>query len=85
LNEALFEHINKVQYTSFSTAGPLHYCALYLHRALKLPHVCDYTTELCRQEVEVPQNHENAKVRNIAQVEAQHTKYKRLKLGDSEA
>jgi len=39
----------------------------------------NYTTVLCRQEVEVIRNYENAKVHNIAQVEAQHTEYKRLK------
>ena len=35
--------------------------------------VDNYTTELCREEVEVIRNHENAKVHNIAQGEAQHT------------
>jgi len=33
----------------------------------------NYTAELCRQEVEVIRNHENSKVHNMAQVEAQHT------------
>jgi len=43
------------------------------------------TTQLCRQQVEVTQNHENATVRNIGQSEAMHRKYKRLKLGGGRA
>jgi hypothetical protein len=52
-----------------------------LHKAFNLPYVYDYTTKLCRQQAEVIQNHENEHVQrqNLAQ------KYKRLKLGDSQA
>jgi hypothetical protein len=44
-----------------------------------IPHVYDYITKSCRQQAEIIQNHEN--VRYIGQGEAQHRKYKRLKLG----
>jgi hypothetical protein len=43
-----------------------------LHMAFQVPYVCDYIIELCRQQAEVIQNHENAIVRNIGRVEAQH-------------
>jgi hypothetical protein len=52
-----------------------------LHKAFNIPYIRDYITTLCRQQAEVIQNHENANVRNIGQGEAQHGKYKRLKLG----
>jgi hypothetical protein len=37
------------------------------------------------QQAEIIQNHENAIIRNIRKGEAQHRKYKRLKLGGSQA
>jgi hypothetical protein len=58
-------------------------CDLYM--AFKLPYVSDYVTKLCRQQAEVIQNHEDSNVRNIGQGEAQHMKYKRLKLGGGQA
>jgi hypothetical protein len=45
------------------------------------PSIYDYITKLSRQQAEVIQNHENVNVRNIGQGEAQHRKYKRLKVG----
>jgi hypothetical protein len=45
----------------------------------------DYITKLCRQQAEVIQNRDNENCRNIGQGEAQHRKYKRLKLGDIQA
>jgi hypothetical protein len=55
----------------------------------KLPYILvyDYTciTKLCRQQVEVIQNHENENVRNIGEGEARHRKHKRLKLGGGKA
>jgi hypothetical protein len=36
---------------------------------------------MCRKQAEIIQNHENNHVRGIAQGEARHRKYKRLKLG----
>jgi hypothetical protein len=47
--------------------------------------IYDYITKLCRQQAEVLQNHENANVRNIAQVEPRHRKFKELKLGGGQA
>jgi hypothetical protein len=52
-----------------------------LHMAFKIPYVYDFITKLCRRQAEVIQNHDNENVCNIGQVEAQHRKYKRLKLG----
>jgi hypothetical protein len=56
-----------------------------LHVAFKIPYVYEFITKLCRQQVEVIQNHQNPNVRNIGQGEAQHRKYKRLKLGGGQA
>jgi hypothetical protein len=52
-----------------------------MHMAFKLPYVYDYITKLCKQKVEVIQNHENEHVCSIGQYEARHRKYKRLKFG----
>jgi hypothetical protein len=49
--------------------------------AFEIPYVYDYITKLFRKQTEVIQNHENENVRYIGQGEAQHRKYKRLKLG----
>jgi hypothetical protein len=56
-----------------------------LDAAVKIPYVYDFITKLCRQQSEVIQNHANPNVRNIGQGEAQHKKYKRLKLGGGQA
>jgi hypothetical protein len=53
--------------------------------AFQIPSVYDYITKLCRQQAEVIQNHVNENVCNIGQGEAHHRKYKRLKLGGSQA
>jgi hypothetical protein len=53
--------------------------------AFKLSYIYDYITKLCGQQAEVIQNHENANIRNIGQGEAQHRKYKGLKLGSSQS
>jgi hypothetical protein len=53
--------------------------------AFKLPYVYDYTTKVCRQQAKVIQNHEYANVCDNGQVKAQNRKYKRLKLGGSQA
>jgi hypothetical protein len=47
--------------------------------------VYDYITKLCRQQAQVIQNDENIHVRNIGQSEAEHRKYKGLKLGGGQA
>jgi hypothetical protein len=46
-----------------------------LHKALKIPYICDYVTKLCRQQAEVIQNHENINVRDIGKGEARLRKY----------
>jgi hypothetical protein len=56
-----------------------------LHLAFHIPYVYDYIMKLCRQQAEVIQNHSNENVRNIGQGEANHRKYKRLKLGGGQA
>jgi hypothetical protein len=56
-----------------------------LHLAFQIPYVYDYITKLCRQQVEVIQNHDNENVLSIGQGEAPHRKYKRLKLGGGQA
>jgi hypothetical protein len=53
-----------------------------MHTAFHMPYVYHYITKSCRQQAEVVQNHENENVRYVGQDEAQHRKYKRLKLGD---
>jgi hypothetical protein len=52
-----------------------------MHVAFHIPYVYDYITKLCRKQAEVIQNHENEHVCYTGQGEAQHRKYKRLKLG----
>jgi hypothetical protein len=44
-------------------------------------YVYDYIRKLCRKQAKVIQNHENESVHYTGQGEAQHRKYKRLKLG----
>jgi hypothetical protein len=44
-----------------------------------------YTSFGFKQRAEVIQSHQNVNVRNIGQGEAQHRKYKRLKLGGNQA
>jgi hypothetical protein len=52
-----------------------------LHTVFNLPYVYDYITELCRQQAEIMQNHENENVHSTRQDEARQIKYKRLKFG----
>jgi hypothetical protein len=56
-----------------------------LHMAFNILYVYDYITKLCRQQVEVIQNHDNENVCNIGQGDTRHIKYKRLKLGGGQA
>jgi hypothetical protein len=56
-----------------------------LHLAFQIPLVYNYKTKLCRQQPEVIQNNDNENFRTIGQGEGHHTKYKRLKLGGSQA
>jgi hypothetical protein len=52
-----------------------------MHVAFHILYLYDYITKSCRQQAEAIQNHKNENVRYIGQSEAQHRKYKRLKLG----
>jgi hypothetical protein len=48
---------------------------------IKIPYAYDFITKSYRPQTEDIQNHENENVCNIGKGEAQHRKYKRLKLG----
>jgi hypothetical protein len=57
-----------------------------LYMAFKLRiYIYNYITNLCRQQAEVIQNHENTNFRNIVQGEPRHRKYKRIELGGGQA
>jgi hypothetical protein len=59
--------------------------ALCMYMAFKIPYVYDYITKLCRMQAELILNHVNPNVCGIGQGGARHRKYKRLKLGSSQA
>jgi len=52
-----------------------------LYAAFKIPYIHNFVIKLCRQQSEGAQFHENVNVCNMVQREAQHRKYKRLRLG----
>jgi hypothetical protein len=54
-----------------------------LHMAFKIPY--DHITKLCSTQTEVTINNLNPNVHGTGQGEARHRKYKRLKLGGSQA
>jgi hypothetical protein len=61
-----------------------------VHTGARFPHgfqpsIYDYVTNVCRQQAEVIQNHENEHVRSIGQDKGRQRKHKRLKLGDGQA
>jgi hypothetical protein len=83
-------HLMKLQHLQnevLRTIGnyPRHTPVCDLHMALQIPFIYDYITKLYRQLAEVIQNHDNENVRNIGQGEAHRRKYKKLKLGGSQA
>jgi hypothetical protein len=55
------------------------------HTAFNLLYVYDYIRELCRQQAEVINNHENEHARGIGHGETRYRKYKRLKLSGGQA
>jgi hypothetical protein len=55
------------------------------HMAFQVLYIYDYIMKLCRQQEVVIQNNESEHVHDIRKGGAQHRKYKRLKLGCSEA
>jgi hypothetical protein len=72
--------LQRLQNKVFRTIGNYPRCTPVrdLHTAFRIPFVYDYITKLCRQQAEVPQNHDNENVSYIRQGEARHRKYKRL-------
>ena len=78
--------LQRLQNRVLRTIGnyPRHTPTHDLHMVFKIPCVYDFITELCRRQAKVIQNH-NENIRNIGQGEAQHRKYKRLKLGGGQA
>jgi hypothetical protein len=56
-----------------------------LHVVFKISYVYDFITNVCGQQAEVIQNHENANVCNIRHGRTMQTMYKRLKLGGGQA
>jgi hypothetical protein len=79
--------LQRLQNKVLRTIGSYRRCTRVrdLHLAFHIPYVYEYITKLCRQQVEVIQNHSNENVRNIGQGETNHRKYKRLKLGGGQA
>jgi hypothetical protein len=75
--------LQRLQNKILRTIGnfPKHTSVRDMHKAVHMPYVYDYITKSCRQQTEVIQNHENENVCYNGQGEAQHRKYKRLKLG----
>jgi hypothetical protein len=75
--------LERLQNNVLRTIGKFPRCTpvCELHMAFQVPCIYDYITEFCRQQADVIQNHENEDVCEIRTGEAQHTKYKRLKLG----
>jgi len=56
-----------------------------LHMAFKIPYLYDFVTKLCRRQATVILNQENVNVGSIGPGEAQHRKYKRIKLDGGQA
>jgi hypothetical protein len=53
--------------------------------AFKILYVYNIITKLCWHQAEVIQNHHNVNVHNIGEGEAQHRKYKTLKLSGGQS
>jgi hypothetical protein len=73
---------NKVVHTTGNF--PRRTLAHDIHVASQILYVYDYITKSYRQQAEVIQNNENENACYTGQGEAQHRKYKRLKLGGSQ-
>jgi hypothetical protein len=56
-----------------------------MHTEFQLPYVYYFITKIYRKQAEVIQSQDNEIVRNIGSGEAQHRKYKRLKLAGGQA
>jgi hypothetical protein len=79
--------LQRLQNKVLRTNGKLHRRTLIrdLHTAFKIPYLHDLVTKLCRQQATIMINHETIKISNTDQGHAQHTKYKRLKLGGGQS
>jgi hypothetical protein len=80
-------HILKLQNRVLRPIGKLdRYTPVHeLHVAFKIPYVHICVTKLCRSRAELILNHVNPNIHATGQGEARHRKYKRLKLGGSQA
>jgi hypothetical protein len=56
-----------------------------LHTAFNLLYAYEYAIKLCRQQMKAIQNYENGYVCSMGRGEFRHRKYKKLKLGSSQA
>jgi hypothetical protein len=79
--------LQRLQNKVLRTTGnfPRHTPVCELHKAINIPYIYDYISELCRKQAKIIQNNENANIRNIGQGEPLHRKFKRLKFGGGQA
>jgi hypothetical protein len=61
--------LRRLQNKVLRTTGKFSRCTP-IHMAFQVPHIYDYITKLCKQQVEVIQNHETANVGNIGKGKA---------------
>jgi hypothetical protein len=75
--------LQRLQNKVLRTTGnfPRHTPVCELHKAFNIR----YIRKLCRKRAKIVQNHGNANVSNTGQGEPRHRKFKRLKLGGSQA
>jgi hypothetical protein len=52
-----------------------------MNMTFEIPYVYEYIPQLCRQQAQAVDNHENSYIRNIEQGKDQHRKYMRIQLG----
>jgi hypothetical protein len=79
--------LQRLQNQVLRTIGnfPRHMPVCELNKAFNIPYIYDYITKLCRKQAKIIQIHGNANVCNIGQGEPRHRKFKRIKLGGSQA
>jgi hypothetical protein len=85
--DAYLFKLQRLQNRNFLFMGNLDRSTLVreMHAAFIIPYMYYYITKLCKTQAEVIINHWNLIVYGTGQGEAMHRKYKRLKLGDSQA
>jgi hypothetical protein len=79
--------LQRLQNNVFRTTGkfPMRTLLCDLQLSNFRTYTYNYITKVCMQQAEVLQNHGNANVRNIGQVESRHRKCKRINLGGGQA